>query len=300
MTHIGFGRQTTGDLAAAAAREWLVTDGCGGYAMGTIAGLRTRRYHGLMIVATDPPIGRMLGLAALDASVIVGDRRWQLATHEWRSGVIAPAGHLLLDRFDLIDGVPRWQWSVGALTVRMELAMTRGRPGVVTSWTLVTAPNDDVRLDVAALATWRDVHGERYANGDPDITVTTDGFVFEGAYRVTGPGFRPDGAWYHDVHHRTEAARGLSANEDLFRAGTFTATMRVGESMTIAAAAGDLADPLPPAAQVIAASRARARSLAERANVSDTAGELLAHAADQFIVDASQRSDGRGGLPLVR
>jgi hypothetical protein len=61
-----FGRQVCGDLAEAATREWLVADGLGGFAMGTVAGLRTRRYHGLLVVATEPPGRRMLALASLD------------------------------------------------------------------------------------------------------------------------------------------------------------------------------------------------------------------------------------------
>jgi predicted glycogen debranching enzyme len=220
MTCISFGRQTTGDLGAASAREWLVTDGLGGFAMGTVAGLGTRRYHGLLVVATAPPIGRMLGLAALDAVATIGDHHFQLATHEWSGGAVSPTGHLLLDRFDLIDGVPRWTWSAGPLSIQMELAMSRGRPGVATVWTLLSAPADAVRLDVAALATWRDAHGERHADGSPDVAEVADGFVFEGAYRVSGPDFRRDGTWYHGVHHREEAARGLSADEDLARPGT--------------------------------------------------------------------------------
>ena len=66
-----------------ARREWLVTDGLGGYAMGTVAGLRTRRYHGLLVVAVGGPSARMLGLAALDPVLVVGDARYRLATDEW-------------------------------------------------------------------------------------------------------------------------------------------------------------------------------------------------------------------------
>ncbi|HEY8853792.1 MAG TPA: glycogen debranching enzyme N-terminal domain-containing protein, partial [Candidatus Dormibacteraeota bacterium] len=75
LTPVKFGRQLCGDLDAASEREWLVPDGLGGYAMGTVGGLRTRRYHGLLIVATRPPGGRMLGLAAIDPILIIGDRR---------------------------------------------------------------------------------------------------------------------------------------------------------------------------------------------------------------------------------
>ncbi len=96
MIRYQLGRQICGDLNAASQREWLVTDGVGGYAMGTVAGLRTRRYHGLLIVAGDPLGRRHLGLAALDARVVIGDRRVSLATHEWSGGVIDPTGPSLL------------------------------------------------------------------------------------------------------------------------------------------------------------------------------------------------------------
>jgi len=67
MIEMRFGRQVTGDLGAAAAREWLVGDGLGGFAMGTAAGLRTRRYHGLLVVAGGRSPGPRLALAALEA-----------------------------------------------------------------------------------------------------------------------------------------------------------------------------------------------------------------------------------------
>jgi predicted glycogen debranching enzyme len=297
MTHLTIGRQTTGNLDHAASREWLVTDGLGGFAMGTVGGLRTRRYHGLLVVATEPPIGRHLGLAALDAVVTVGDRRIELATHEWASGAVAPHGHVLLDQFELIDGVPRWQWSAGALTVQMELAMTHGRPGVATRWTVVASPRDAVEIEISALCTWRDVHGERHAWATPDIAPVADGFVFDGAYRVAGPGFRPDGAWYHGVHHREEATRGLAASEDLVRAGTFSAVLRQGESVEVTAWAGDLARPLPPAAAVIAAGRARAASLATTAGATDEVDAVLVHAADQFVVTGANGPTVVAGYP---
>jgi predicted glycogen debranching enzyme len=296
MTCITFGRHTTGTSDVAATHEWLVTDGLGGFAMGTVAGLRTRRYHGLLIVATEPPIGRHLGLAALDAVVTVGDRRIELATHEWATGSISPTGHVLLDRFDLIDGVPRWQWSAGPLVVQMELAMVRGRPGVATRWTVLSAP-DPVSIELGALCTWRDVHGERRAAGDPRIALTADGFVFEDAYRVAGPGFRADGTWYRGVHHREEAARGLDPEEDLYHAGRFTALLRPGESIDVSAWAGALEEPPAPASEVIDRARDRARSAGIAAGAVDEPEALLAHAADQFVVTGATGPTVVAGYP---
>ncbi|MEY2571622.1 MAG: hypothetical protein QOE63_1972, partial [Acidimicrobiaceae bacterium] len=199
-TTIRFGRQACGSLDEAASREWLVTDGLGGFAMGTMSGLRTRRYHGLLVTATEPPIGRRLGLASLDPVLVIGDRRVRLATHEWADGTIAPRGHELLDGFAIEDGVPRWRWSVGPLTLEAELAMVRGRAAVGVRYRLVRAGSaGHVALEVEALTTWRDGHGERSAGAAPRVEAGADGFVFEGAYRVRGPGFVPAGEWYRGV-----------------------------------------------------------------------------------------------------
>jgi glycogen debranching enzyme len=187
-----FGRQICGDLAAASAREWLVTDGLGGFAMGTVGGLRTRRYHGLLVVATEPPGGRMLGLAALDPVLVVGDARIRLAVHEWADGTVDPTGHVHLSSFELADGVPRWRWQVGDVILERELASFNGRPAIAIVHRLVAAPAR-VRLELAALGTWRNVHGERFGPQAPDVEQVADGFVFEGAYRVEGPGFSPPG-----------------------------------------------------------------------------------------------------------
>ena len=190
------------------AREWLVSDGLGGYAMGTVAGLRTRRYHGLLAVAAGGPSARMLGLAALDPVLVVGDARYRLATHEWASGAVDPRGYELLVSFELDRGVPRWRWQIGGIVLERELAMTHGRAAVGVVHRLLRADRP-VRLELGPLCTWRSVHGERWAGEDPAVETTADGFVFEGAYRVAGAGWTPGGAWYRGVRAREEAARGL-------------------------------------------------------------------------------------------
>src|SRR4051794_13306607 len=144
---ITFGRQVTGDLDAASAREWLVTDGLGGYAMGTVGGLATRRYHGLLMVATEPPSGRMLGLAALDPVLTIGTTQVRLGTHEWSDGTVGPAGYKHLESFELRDGLPSWRWAVGDVRLEAELAMMHGHPAVGVVYRLARAPGP-VRLDI--------------------------------------------------------------------------------------------------------------------------------------------------------
>ena len=278
------GRQVCGSLEAASRREWLVTDGLGGYAMGTVSGLRTRRYHGLLVVATEPPIGRRLALASLDPVVVIGDERTRLATHEWADGTLSPAGYRLLSSFTLRNGIPCWRWDLGEVVIERELAMVHGRPAVGIVHRVVRTPRT-VRLELEALCTWRDVHGERFGNGPPAVEVTADGFTFEGAYRVSGPGFEPDGSWYRGVRAREEAARGLNAVEDLWYAGRFAAELDQGEAAEVAAWAGDLASSPPTATAIIAGAADRARVVIAAAGAEDEAGAQLALAADQLVVE---------------
>ena len=282
MTAIEVGAQTCTTLAEGARREWLVTDGLGGYAMGTVAGLRTRRYHGLLVVATDPPGGRRLALAALDPVLSVGDTRIRLGAHRWADGTVAPNGFEHLTAFTVADGVPRWRWQIGDVILEREVAMVHGRPAVAISHRLVAGPAT-VRLELEALCTWRDAHAERVANGEPDVETVADGCVFEGRYRIHGHGFIPAGSWYRGVRHDEEAARGLPDHEDLFLAGRFTAVLAPGERAGATAWADDLEAEPPPAIEVISAAHGRARDIAGHAGATDHVDRLLALAADQFV-----------------
>ncbi|WP_305786858.1 amylo-alpha-1,6-glucosidase [Symbioplanes lichenis] len=286
----------TGSLAAdgGAGWEWLVTDGTGGFATGTVAGLRTRRYHSLLTVA-DPATGvRHTALAALDLTLTLpSGARVPLYTHQWESGAVSPEGHRHLETFTLADGLPRWRWRVGDVVVERELALAYGRPALAVVHRVVAAP-EPVGLAVAAICTWRDAHGERYATGPAlDVEQLADGAVVAGAYRISGPGWQPGGGWHLGAWHREEAGRGLVATEDLFLAGTFVDRLGEGGTLEISAWAGDLAR-RPPAAPpaVIAAAHDRARSL-----ITTAQGDPLALAADQFLVAAADGPDVVAGYP---
>src|SRR5262245_11781456 len=89
---VRLGPEVCSDLAAASEREWLVTNGIGGFASGTVAGSATRRYHGLLMAALDPPARRTLLVGGIDEIVSSGERRCELSTHHWLSGAVAPRG----------------------------------------------------------------------------------------------------------------------------------------------------------------------------------------------------------------
>jgi predicted glycogen debranching enzyme len=291
---IAFGRAVCGSLDEASRREWLVTDGLGGYAMGTVAGLRTRRYHGLLMVPTTPAgSARALGLAGLDTVVIVGDERFHLATHEWSDGTIAPRGHELIATFDLDDGVPRWRYDLGTVRFEVELAMAHGSSTVAVVHRLLAG---DATLEITPLCTWRDQHGARSSGPAPDVQITPTGFVFESAYRVDGAGFEPGGAWYCGEFHRDEAARGLGATDDLWAAGVFRSQLAAGETFELTASA-DLAVDTRMAVEIVEGARSRAFDLAERAAAADDVGRILVRAADQFIVQTPTGPTAVAGYP---
>ena len=249
-----FGPQTCADPHAGTQREWLVTDGLGGYAMGTVSGLRTRRYHGLLMVSGEVPAARHLALASLDPVLTLpSGATVRLGVHEWTGGVVAPEGHRLLTSFELTDGVPRWRWRIGEVVIERELAMVYGRPAVAVVHRIVAAPGP-VTLILEALGTWRDGHGERHATGGPlSMAPAADGAVIADAWRIAGPGWQPVGEWWYGAWTREEAARGLNPAEDLWLAGRLSATLERGAAMEVVAWAGDLATPPPPAGEVVAA-----------------------------------------------
>jgi predicted glycogen debranching enzyme len=298
MIPIRFGPQVCGQLDEGTRREWLVPDGRGGYAMGTVAGLRTRRYHGLLVTSGDVPAARSVAVASLDPVVILPTgRAVQLGTHEWADGTVHPRGYELLEGFAQVDGVPRWRWRIGDIVIERELAMVRGRRAVAVVHRLVAG--GPVTLTLDALVTWRDAHGERYASG-PDLRQeqTADGVVIEDAFRLAGPGWVPTGDWWLGVHHREEAARGLQAQEDLWHAGRFTAALAArGDVLEVSAWAGDLDAAPGPATEVVAAARRRARQVVAAARPADAVDATLAYAADAFVIDTRSGPDVLAGYP---
>lgn len=283
---ISFGPAVCTSLTEGGDREWLVADSCGGYAMGTVCGLRTRRYHGLLVPAVAGPSARHLGLVALDPVLTLpSGASVRLGVHEWSGGAVAPAGHTFLESFDLDDGLPRWRWRVGDVVLERELAMRHGSASLAVVHRLLAGGS--VHLALEALVTWRDVHGERHAGEPLAVEPSDGGAVVEESFRLRGPGWRSSGDWYRGVHARLEAERGLNADEDVWLAGQFSAKLsRAGDTLPVSAWAGDLTIAPPPAPDVVTAARDRARALVATAGLGDEAAARLVLAADAFVTTA--------------
>ena len=117
-------------------REWLVTNGLGGFACGTVAQANTRRYHGLLIAALTPPVGRTLMVAKLDAIARYQESPFELACNEFADGTIAPQGFAHLAQFHLEDGIPVWTYALAAARLEQRIWMAHGENTTYVSFTL--------------------------------------------------------------------------------------------------------------------------------------------------------------------
>ena len=168
---LDYGRELCGDVAVAGRREWLVTNGLGGYAMGTVAGMLSRSYHGLLIAAMAPPgapglppAARTLLLAKLDETADYDNRRYDLftdqradepnATDPW----ITPKGYRCLERFHLEGTTPVWTYALADARLEKRVWMEPGANTTYVQYTLTRASRS-LTLHLAALVTCRDHHG---------------------------------------------------------------------------------------------------------------------------------------------
>src|SRR3982751_6238380 len=131
---IKLGQEIVSDFAAGTSREWLETNGLGGYASGTVSGAHTRRYHGLLVAATKPPVGRMVLLSKFEETVVIDGERFELSTNQY-PGSVHPEGYRSLAGFRL-DPFPVWTYKAGGVEIEKKVFMVHGENTTVASWTI--------------------------------------------------------------------------------------------------------------------------------------------------------------------
>ena len=255
------------DLGQAAQREWILADGLGGYASSTAIGLNTRRYHGLLIAARTPPVGRMALLSRLEETLVLGDRRHELGTNAYAGGVVHPRGFERALSFEL-DPLPLLTFEIDGGRLSRAVARVHGEPGTAVVYLYEgTAP---ATLELRPLLAYRDHHTLQHENtavrsqtervGD-DIVVDP----YEGCpplhVRLAGAEWRDDPCWYRSFEYARERERGLDFTEDLWSPGTITAPLQPGKPWGILAWAGHIPKGRG-AIEVAASERTRLRALA--------------------------------------
>jgi predicted glycogen debranching enzyme len=297
-------RDSLGGFEETARREWLVTNGIGGFASATLGLAATRRYHGLLFAAMRPPVERVALVQKLDVVAMVGEDRVPLATNEFADGTIAPQGADNLESFRLEGLIPVWTWRVADGRLEQRIWMRHGENTTYVEFTRVGG-SGDLRLSIAPLCTYRDYHWQSRGERPMHVDTVEQGMrieAFPGAapYRIlcaaAAVDIRPQ--WHWNFKHREESARGLDDGEDLLSVGTFDLSFAPGQSHALVLTV-EPHEPMPAGA-ALEAERARQREITARfaeahplcaATTGFPQLERLALAADQFLVE---RRDSRG------
>jgi predicted glycogen debranching enzyme len=309
---IAFGREICGDLAIAQQREWLVTNGIGGYASGTVAGLATRCYHGLLVAALQPPLGRTLVVSHLDEIIRTDGQEIALATHRWADGSVSPTGFRYIEQFYLEGTIPCWDYAHAELLLQKRIWMQRQANTTIVQYHLHRGHHPIV-LTLKAFVNYRDYHSRTTAGSwqmgiepvqrgnYPGVCVFPMDNVAP-IYLLASRGtVTPVHSWHYGIDLAAERDRGLHDRDDVLQAASITATLQPGESLYVFASTDP--NPCPDAAASLQAYRQHEASLWHCCQTAQpaVAGHApawirqLVLAADQFVVDRPlpDRADGK-------
>ncbi|MEP7343118.1 MAG: amylo-alpha-1,6-glucosidase [Acidobacteriota bacterium] len=222
---IQFNENICGNLDEASQREWLETNGLGGFATSTITGLNTRRYHGLLVAAINPPVGRMVLLSKLEETLVMNGERYNLSANQYPSSV-HPQGYCYLKEFRL-DPFPTFVYEVAGVVIEKSVFMVHGENTTVVQYKLQEKSREvtDCYLEVHPLVAFRDYHSTAHENGlINDYVEAAEGLATIHPYAdLLKLYFAHDanelantGYWYRNFEYSVERQRGLDFTEDLF------------------------------------------------------------------------------------
>ena len=301
---IAFGRDICGDLGEATRREWLETNGLGGFSSSTVVGLNTRRYHGLLMAATHPPVGRTLLLSKLEETIVIEGRRYELSANQY-PGVVHPQGQQYLKSFRL-DPFPVFTYEVEGIEIEKSVFMVHGENTTVVQYvfsgpevtgreagdgsTLNSQPST-LSFELRPLIAFRDYHSTTHENGSINSHVTEAGGLltltpYEGlpALHLAHDAGEVEraGCWYRNFEYAVERERGLDFKEDLYNPCVLR--FDLGGRFEINVIASTERRDAARAAEYRAAEVARRESVVARSPSDDELVRALVAAADSYIV----------------
>lgn len=315
---ITLGRNITSNAEASLRREWLITNGKGGYAAGTLSLARSRVYHNLLNVSLVPPLKRHTLLASIDTWLELDGHRVPIITHEWATGVVLPDGYRNLESFELDGTLPIWNWVHNDIQIQQRVWMEHGKNTTYITYEYVRGkPAIDLRCK--PLVTYRDHHHVTKGGATVNLTPITweqgqgvDILVAENVgkdaeedklapmpFRILTNGQRMtlDGSWWWSFHLAVENYRGLDDKEDLYQAGQIDHRLKPGDTLVIIVTQEDS----PPLAwqESLRLEQARQADLIRQSELTDapTWIQQLVLAADQFIVD--RKFDDQVGKSVI-
>ena len=275
-----------------------MTNGIGGYASGTVTGINTRRYHGLLVAALNPPLGRTVMLAKADEVVSVADQTFELGANEFQPDVIHPQGYALLHSVHLEGQVPVFRYHVGQSVLEKRIWMAHGQNTTYVAYTHRSGA-EPLGLTIRLFTALRDFHGLTRGSDHtrPVVTIhdTTYATVVSNEIEpqlhlilAEGGGFEAREEWYWNYVYRVERERALDFTEDLYHPLDCTVELAPGESTYLIASVEPLESIERDAPRALHEEQERIDALLRQAAIDpldDPMGAQLVIAADQFLVE---------------
>jgi predicted glycogen debranching enzyme len=290
---IQFTKETCGDLDAALRREWLETNGLGGFASSTIVGLNTRRYHGLLVAATKPPVGRLVLLSKLEETLFINGQPFDLSANRY-PGVVHPQGFQYLSQFRL-DPFPVFTYEVERIEIEKSVFMVYGENSTIVQYELKKNNHPEqpksLWLELRPLIAFRDYHSTTHENSaiNPEIkqhlgVATVNPYQGLPSLHLAHNAVElsKTGEWYRNFEYDAERERGLDFSEDLFNPLVLRFDIRLRRQASVIASTER--QDLARVVEYREAEITRRRKAAALSPVEDSFAQALAAAADQYIV----------------
>lgn len=284
-----FSKEVLKDIDRASEKEWLVTNGLGGFASGTPIGANIRRYHGILFAALKPPLERILLVSKYEETLEIDGESFELGVNETAGGLY-PQGNKYLSHFELRPH-PTFLYHIKDIVVEKTIFMVYGENTTVVKYRLLGKENSRVKIRVRPWLNCRDYHWMTKKKDWPfKYELLENGAIFK-AYeeapevRILGEGlrFQPGpGYWFEGVYYRGEAVRGEERWEDHYVPGEFISAFSGEGTAFLLATAEDRLEFKGKLLEI--QEEKRLAKLIELAGFRDQSLSRLVVAADQFIV----------------
>lgn len=270
-------------------KEWLISNGLGGYASSSTCGLNTRKYHGLLIAAMNPPVDRRVLLSSLDEEIILENEIHHLAVHRY-PGTFYPEGYKYLQDFSM-EELPLFQYNVADIDIKKRIMMVHGENTTIMQYKINNPSDKEFIFKVLPLVNNRSIHHLTNADsvninqesGEYYVKLHLDGLQF---YLSSNMQYNTESHWYYDIEYDIERERGYPYREDNLNPGYFQVTCkgRDLEFFIITSTEGKNKMDIADVKELFKNELLRRKELTITANKEDEIYRRLLLAADSFFV----------------
>jgi predicted glycogen debranching enzyme len=290
---INLDKEICTNFQESSSREWLETNGIGGFASSTVSGANTRRYHGLLTPATKPPLGRITMLSKFEEILILDDEKFELSANQYPLKV-SPDGYKFLKNFRL-DPFPVWTFEIKGIELEKKIFMVDGQNTTVCQWSVVGGRQSEVSLELKPLFSFIDYHALQhethqinmeYKAEDDCVSIKPINDLPELFLTYTSAEIEKTGYWYRNFEYEIEKERGFDYQEDLFQPFKLKFDLKEAVCVIISTEKQNISD----VENFEKGEIERRENLIKVSGAKDDFAKQLVLAADQFIVS---RGDGK-------